>query len=132
KQNIFCFSNLPEDHELYSTTNKGEYGFLTDEYNGVSPSSGYFIKPKLYSVQFPDGTRKLGVKGVPKRHAPSHEDFRAVLFNQRVITKTIPQIRQKAHQNMIIKPQKICAQGISTKRWFSSRNESLPFGHYRL
>lgn len=69
KQDLHLYdtSNYPQDHPLYSTTNKKVIGKLKDETGSLPISEFVGLPPKMYSIKLDDGKEKRRGKGSKKQ-----------------------------------------------------------------
>ena len=78
----FDFSNLPENHHLYSTVNKATIGKMKDECRGKILTSFIGLHAKLYSLTTDDGNQVAKTAGVKKhitKRDLKHSVFRAAV-----------------------------------------------------
>ena len=63
-KHLFDTSDYPENHPLYSDTNKKAIGCFKDECNGVPHTHFIGLRPKMYSLLQLDQKEKRTAKGV--------------------------------------------------------------------
>ena len=60
------FSDYPETHKCFNTTNNKVLGKFKDEENGKIIKEAICLKPKMYAIKTGDGIRKKA-KVIPKK-----------------------------------------------------------------
>ena len=127
---LYDTSNFPEDHPLYSTTNK-KVGKFKDELGGKVLTEFIGLRPKMYSYAGEDsGKRAKGVKKSVLRKSITHDDYRSCLFEKEVFHRDMPGLRSYHH---VIKGEtvhKVALAPLDTKRYILPDGIStLAFGH---
>jgi hypothetical protein len=129
---LFDHSNYPDNHILYSETNKNKFGCIQDEFAGVSPTSAHYLGPKSYSASNEVDMRKVSGKGIKKPFIPSHSAYKEVAGFSKVLRIDVRSIRSINKENVMYVQTKIGLTPGSIKRWFTSPNDSLPHGYKGL
>ena len=127
---LYDTSNFPEDHPLYSTTNK-KVGKFKDELGGKVLTEFIGLRPKMYSYAGEDsGKRAKGVKKSVLRKSITHDDYRSCLFEKEVFHRDMPGLRSHAHTIYGATVHKVALAPLDTKRYILDDGIStLAFGH---
>ena len=124
-------SNFPEDHPLYSTTNKKVIGKFKDELGGKVLTEFIGIRPKMYSFVGEDsGKRAKGVKKSILQNGITHDDYRSCLLDKKVYSRDMPGLRSYNHIIHGETVHKVALAPLDTKRYILDDGIStLAFGH---
>jgi hypothetical protein len=123
------FNAYDEKSPLWNSVHKRTIGVYTDEYNGNNPEHALFVRPKCYSAVDANGERiKKSCKGVQDKFVPPHSSYVDVVKNNAVVEVEVTGIRSFQMQNYIVTANKKAVCGMSTKRYFTDKNTSVPFG----
>ena len=127
---LYDTSNFPEDHPLYTTTNK-KVGKFKDELGGKVLTEFIGLRPKMYSyVGEESGKRAKGVKKSVLRKSITHYDYKKCLLNREVFHRDMPGLRSYHH---VIKGEtvhKVALAPLDTKRYILDDGIStLAFGY---
>ena len=126
---LYDTSNFPEDHPLYSTTNK-KVGKFKDELGGKVLTEFMGLRPKMYSyVGEESGKRAKGVKKSVLRKSITHDDYRSCLFEKEVFHRDMPGLRSRAHTIYGETVHKVALAPLDTKRYILDGISTLAFGH---
>ena len=127
---LYDTSNFPEDHPLYSTTNK-KVGKFKDELGGKVLTEFIGLRPKMYSYAGEDsGKRAKGVKKSVLRKSITHDDYRSCLFEKEVFHRDMPGLRSHAHTIYGETVHKVALAPLDTKRYILDDGIStLAFGN---
>ena len=93
---LFNFSNYSKDSEIYDDTNKKVIGKMKDEYGGAIIDQFIGLKSKMYSIKKINGSESITIKGV--NIATEVNEFKDVLFNEKVIRHQMKRIQAKKHE----------------------------------
>ena len=133
---IMDLSNYPKDHFLYDDRYGKVVGRFKDELAGSIIEEFIALKPKLYSILYNDGRYKNRAKGVQKsvlKRTITHQDYKDVLFRNRIIDSQTRRIQSKDHQLSTIESTKRVFQPFEDKRYYLDDGiHSLAFGHYKI
>jgi hypothetical protein len=132
-------SNYPKDHPLYSTQLAGVLGAFKDEFAGKYILELVFLRPKSYSFLFADSDvqieQRARCKGVSRqvvRSTLNHDRYRQCIHNREVLYTSSRRLASRYQEIFLMEERKLSLGFFETKRAWYNRNESLPFGHYRL
>jgi len=126
-------SNYPHSHPLYSATLDSVLGLYKDEAKGVRIKECIFLRPKCYAMLLESLEEILKSKGVGLRG--SNVTYDSYLWTYLSGEKTkIPQVKFTTtnHQLYTTTSEKVALHCFDDKRYWTSRNESLPYGHYSI
>ena len=93
---MFDFSNYSKDSTFYDDTNKNVIGKMKDEYGGTIIDQFIGLKSKIYSIKKINGSESSTTKGV--NIATEFNEFKDVLFNEKVIRYKMKRIQSKKHK----------------------------------
>jgi hypothetical protein len=119
KSDLFDFSNYPENHFLYSVTNKKVIGKMTDEAGGKILESFVGVAPKMYSF-LGENIKKQAAKGVKRsivKKFIDHRRFKKVLFKQKKLLCKMNLIRSKNHKLFTGNFTKVALHSFDSKRY---------------
>ena len=128
------FSDYPETHKCFNTTNKKVLGKFKDEENGKIIKEAICLKPKMYAIKTEDGTHKKA-KGIPKKKVEKELPFnkyKSTLNNTNRDKIKYTSIRSEKHVISTINQEKTGLSNYDDKRYWKNNLESLPYGHYSL
>ena len=136
-RSVLDTSNYPENHFLYSTSNRFIPGKFKDE---NPPKSGNEViqfcglKSKMYSILFKNQLEKMKAKGVAKNSLKnvSHLDYIKSLTGENSLISSIFAIRSYKQQLYTIKTDKHSINAYDDKRYLINAIETLPYGHYKI
>ena len=129
----FDSSNYPQNHPLYSISNKARLGCFKDETGGQEIEEMILLKPKMYSIKYKNKENGIKrAKGISKSvvHRMNHYDYKDVLENQTESSIDMTTLRSKRHT---VTTHTLRKRGLSAwedKRCWLEPNFSLPHGHY--
>ena len=103
---MFYYSNYSKDATFYDDTNKKVIGKMKDEYDGVNVDQFIGLKSK---------TESSTTKGV--NIAREFNEFKDVLFNEKVIRHKIKRIQAKKHKIETSEIDKISLSYFDDKRY---------------
>lgn len=140
----FDFSNYPEDHPLYSLTNKAVIGKFKDETASVPIIEFCGLRSKMYSILTADGKQKMAAAGIKKAVAKRelhHQLYKKILVGPSMVQSVDEPfedlyVNQKTfrsfnHQVYTIDTRKVGLTRYDDKRWILSDGVSTrPHGHY--
>ena len=135
KDGLLDTSNYDQNHPLFTDNNKAKLGCIKDEVQGDFILEAVLLKPKAYSLRtLREKTCKKAAKGVQKciREGLSHEEYAAVYRHQDEVGKVMRRFQSTDHVVHTIKQEKWALSVVDNKRAWISKNESLPYGHFRL
>ena len=124
-------SDYPEDHPLFSKTNKKVIGKFKDETNGTPIREAACLRAKCY--WFDDGKSHVKCKGVSKPVAKqmTGEDYRAALAGQ---TKRVDIVSLRSYDHTIVTQtqNKVALSPYDDKRYMlDDCVHTRPHGHFR-
>ena len=93
------------------------------------------LKPKAYFLRtLSQETSKNTAKGVPKciREALTHKDYATVFRNDDEVGKVMRRFQSSDHVVHTIQQKKWALSVVDNKRAWINKNESFPYGHFRL
>ena len=131
-------SNLPKDHLLYNTCNKGALGCFKEEMNGKRILEEVCLRPKMYAIKTEDGEEKKTAKGVKKdviKNVLKFDDYKAIYEKEIAMEENNAQfeemtnLRSREHVVYTERQRKKCLSIYDNKRIWLSVNESVPIGH---
>jgi len=154
----YDLSNFPTDKEedeeeefntakFYDASNKKVLGKFKDECDGKPAHEFVGLRPKMYSLQLPEGKEKKTGKGIQKRFVKTkikHSDYRRCIQSeqrqdqqQRASWKTI---RNKTHRQKVTEETPMMTQQIAkiglcaydNKRWLRDAVSSYAYGHCKI
>ena len=146
-KSMFDTSNFPKVHNntflqqlnLFDKTNNKVLGKFKDECPVAPIYKFVFLKPKMYAYKKCEGKEKDSVvkraKGIPTDYVKKQQTFatyQSAFDNIECKDITAKCIRSKNHQNVTIEITKAGLNQFCSKRYNISKNESLPFGHYKV
>jgi hypothetical protein len=126
-------SDYPVDHPLYSTANKKVIGKVKDEMNGKIIREVICLKSKQYSILLDDEYNLKKIKGlsksVTKKHI-THDDFKTVLLEDRIMHHEMPVLRSQDHQMYVENMNKKSMTPFDDKRYILEDGiRTVAFGH---
>ena len=128
------FSDYPETHKCFNTTNKKVLGKFKDEENGKIIKEAICLKPKMYAIKTEDGIHKKA-KGIPKKKVEKELQFNKYKNTLNNINRdkiNYTSIRSESHVINTINQEKTGLSNYDDKRYWKNFLESLPYGHYSL
>ena len=132
----YDMSNHPADHFLQSNKNKKVLGKMKDECAGTPIAEFVGLKPKMYSILKADGGQERRSKGVKKcvvKKYILHEQYKAALFDPKMLRHGMNVLRSKKHHIYGQHVTKITLSPLDTKRWISADGiNTLAYGHNSL
>ena len=138
RQQHFDFSNYPNNHQLYSETNKMVMGKMKDESNGSVITEFVGLRPKMYSyttLVSADLKESKRAKGIQRAALASihHADYVAQLNVPNENYVNIRRIGQKHHRIYTIESEKRGLCSFDDKRYMLSDGiHTLAHGHYKV
>ena len=127
----FDSSNYPQDHPLYSTSNKAKLGCFKDEAGGKIIEEMILLRPKMYSMKYLGEESSIKrAKGI-SRHlvaSTSHETYREVFVRQEETSYQMTILRSKLHSIETVTFRKRGLSAWEDKRCWLDANSSLPHG----
>ena len=127
-------SNYPEDHPLYTTTNKARLGCFKDETAGRDIEEMVCLRPKMFSIRLVDSESGIrGAKGIGRSivRRLSHLDYRSAYDNANETSVHMTTIRSTNHTIQTVTFKKRALSAWDDKRCWLGPNSSVPHGHYR-
>ena len=137
KQDLHLYDNrnYPQDHPLYSTTNKKVIGKLKDETGSLPISEFVGLRSKMYSIKLDNGKEKKTGKGIKKsvlKKEMRHQDFKDCLFLRQDYEHTMVNFRSQHHQLFTIKQSKRSLSPFDDKRYILEDGcTTTAHGHWR-
>ena len=130
---IFDSSNYPQDHPLYSTSNKARLGCFKDEGAGKVIEEMILLRPKMYSIKFigEEGGIKRA-KGI-SRHlvaSTSHHAYQEAFFSKLETSYQMTILRSRLHTVETVTFRKRGLSAWEDKRCWLEANSSVPHGSY--
>ena len=132
---LIDFSNYDPKHPNYTKRNRLVPGKWKDDFAGIPLEVVIALRAKMYAIKRAGLQDKMRAKGVPGSCMQdiSFEDYKKVFEDQDVTHITMTQIRQQYHQLYTVEASKLAFSPLNDKRYQPSmREDSLPFGHYKL
>ncbi|XP_035231310.1 uncharacterized protein LOC118203166 isoform X1 [Stegodyphus dumicola] len=133
--NLFDTSDYPENHPLYSLTNKKTIGKMKDELSGQIAQEFVGLKPKMYSL-LSNSTEKKTAKGVSKtilKRQIRHVDYVNCLLQQQRGLAHAQRIASHSHQIKTVAYTKATLCPFDTKRYLLDDGiSSYAYGHYAI
>lgn len=133
-------SNMPENHPLYTTKNKGKLGKFKEELGGIPIEEVVALRPKMYCIKSQREEKKTA-KGINKtvlKEQFRFEQYKAVFErSMREDENDTPtyihqfNFRSRRHEVQTVRQRKKALTIADTKRYWISPNVSYPFGHYK-
>ena len=135
-EDLFDFSDYPQNHQCFSLQNKKVIGKFKDEMAGCFIREFIGLKAKMYSVKSTNGKESIKAKGVSKaavKKKLSHDHYRNVINNQQTIMVTMNAIQSKKHELMTLCTNKKTLSIADDKRYILEDGIStLAYGHYSI
>ena len=132
----FDFSEYPEDHRLYSLTNKKVLGKMKDEVKGEMMTEFCALKAKLYSFVIADNHQFKKAKGVKKNVVRKTFVFQVYLDCLRtgqLLYREMASIRSYNHEIHTIQQKKIALSAFDDKRCIQEDGiRTLAWVHYSI
>jgi hypothetical protein len=129
-------SDYPEDHKLYSKTNKKVVGKFKDECNGKPISEFVGLRPKMYSIKVVDDREIKKAKGVSKpvvEQELNHATYVECVKNACKKTHTMISMKSDHHHMGTYKTNKISLSALDTKKYICADGvTTLAYGHHRI
>ena len=131
---LYDISNYPNDHPLYSETNKKVLGKMKDECGGDAIYEVVAVRSKMYSVLSKKNIRKAkGVKKNVIEKEITHENYKKALFERKQFMHKMKILRSEGHEMYGMCMNKISISPFDTKRWIADDGiQMLAYGHFRL
>ena len=128
---LYDTSNFPEDHPLYSTTNKKVVGKFKDELGAIIMTEFIGLRPKMYSYTGEESEKRTkGVKKSVLKKTIEHDDCGNCLFKHEVFNRDMTQLRSYGHVIHGETMNKIALSPLDTKRYILHDGiTTLAFGH---
>ena len=111
----FDFSNYSKDSKFFNETNKKVIGKMRDESEGKIIDEFVGLKSKMYSMKNIDGKESNTAKGV--NIATEFNEFKATLFNKKIIKHKMRRIQGKKHKMGTYEINKILLSCFDDKRF---------------
>ena len=125
-------SNYAPDHILYSSTFANQIGLFKDEGHGDEFDEAVFLNTKCYSLHRP-GSGQMRAKGVIlKQTSINHDNYLAVYNDGMPLNVNQTTFQTVNHQIFTVKRTKRALTVFENKRFWTSRNTSLAYGHWRI
>ena len=134
----FDFSNYPEDHPNYDTSNHLIPGKFKDEMGGIFIEEFCGLRSKMYSILKAGGKEKKAANGVltqVKNDVITHEDYRDVLIDQKVRFHGGTKIHHEEHQLYTVDVAKKSLSPYNDKKWITYNDGEFTcysYGHYKI
>ena len=112
---MFDFSNYSKDSKFFNETNKKVIGKMKDEFGGVIITEFVGLNSKMYSIKKIDGKEHNTAKGVSI--ATEFDNFKDVLFNEKIIRHKMKRIQSKKHKLGTYEIDKISLSCFDVKRY---------------
>ena len=136
KDRLFDNSDYNKESPFYNTANKKVIGKFKDEACGVPITEFVGLRSKMYSYMKDNEKGGKTAKGIKKnviKKNLTHENYKAVLFNNRQLRHTIKTIRSEKHQLGSFKLNKISLSCFDDKRFIHENGiTSYAYGHYKI
>ena len=126
--------DYPKDHPLYSEHNKKVLGKIKDETNGLPIRDFVALKAKMHAFRVGNETEKRA-KGITRavvRDNISWVDYYNCLFDSRVQSNIVTNIRSTNHILNTVRTLKLSLSPFDDKRYYLNNIESVPWGHYSI
>ena len=132
----FDNSDYPENSPYFNITNKKVIGCFKDEAAGVPVVEFVGLRSKMYSYMKDNDKGGKTAKGIKKNvieNNLTHENYKAVLFNDKQIHHKIKTIRSEKHQLGSFELNKISLSCFDDKRFIHENGiTSYAYGHYKI
>ena len=128
---IMDFSNYPEDHELFDSSRKQQYGFLKNEVPSARIEKFVGLRAKSYCFVTDDQRTEMKAKGVPaafRRKIPFESMARCLESTSGQLNVEYWAIRSKTHVNRTVRGEKLAFSAFDDKRWLLCPRHSVPYG----
>ena len=130
------FSGYDKNHKCYDATNKKVLGKFTDECEGKIMTGFIGLRPKCYAFKIHgDDKEYKKCKGTAKntvKRKIKYDDYNKVLETNEVIHRSFNSIRSKNHKIFSINTTKVSLNSYENKRYWTTSEESLAYGHYEI
>ena len=135
-EDLFDFSNYPEDHPNFSNKNKKVVGKMKDECAKRILTEFCGLKSKVYSLKFDDGSYKNTCKGVQKcvtKDDITFDDYVHTLNTKISQTNKVTRIMSTKHNISLVSQNKISLSCYDDKRYILDDGiTTLAYGHYKI
>ena len=129
----FDSSNYPQDHPLFSVSNKAKLGCFKDETAGKIIEEMICLRPKMYSMKLlGQETAIKRAKGI-SRHlvtSTSHNTYREAFLSQKETSYQMTIFRSRLHTIETVTFRKRGLSAWEDKRCWLEANSSVPHGSY--
>ena len=112
---MFDFSKYPKDSKFFDGANKKVIGKMKDESEGKTIGEFVGLKSKMYSILSDDSKESNTAKGV--NIATDFNDFKATLFNKKVVRHKMRRFQSKKHKLGTYEIIKISLSCLDDKRF---------------
>ena len=128
----FDSSNYPQDHPLYSTTNKAVLGCFKDETSGCEIEEMILLKPKMYAMKLQQNNYIKRAKGISKSVVRDikFSDYQTTFDEMKQSHVNMTIIKSRLHSIETVTFRKRALSAWEDKRCWLDVNHSLPHGHY--
>lgn len=127
-------SGYPEEHALFSESNKKVVGKFKDETNGLTIRAFEANGVKNYAFVYGDGVEVKHLKGVNKgtqKYMLSFADWRAQRDAAEPLYVQCTSLRAVSHTLYTITADRVALSRCDTKRFWLADGSSLPLGHFK-
>ena len=132
----FDNSDHNKESPFYNTANKKVIGKFKDEAAGVPVVEFIGLRSKMYSYMKDNDEGGKTAKGIKKnviKKNLTHENYKAVLFNNKQMHHTIKTIRSEKHQLGSYEINKVSLSCFDDKRFIHQNGiTSYAYGHYKI
>ena len=132
KKDFFDFSNLKEEHPLYSLVNKKVLGKFKDEAGGEEIYEFVALRPKMYSILYKSGEQNKRIKGIKKSTIEEikHFHFKQTLQERKLKYSTYDTIRSFKHKVYMLHESKLSLSPFEDKRYLLEDGiKSMAYGN---
>ena len=132
-------SNLPKDHVLYNTCNKGVMGMFKEETGGAHITEHVALRPKMYAILTESGEEKRRAKGVKKdiiNNQLTFQMYKEIYLKERRQEEDVAHfgeftsLQSREHVVHTERAKRKFLSIYDNKRYWLDANHSLPHGHY--
>ena len=135
RDNLLDSSNYPNNHPLFSNTNKAKLGCIKDEAGGTTFKEWVFLRPKCYSlltIKNKEMKRAKGVRRATVAKIINHALYKEAFLKQREFVHNQTRLGSTRHQLRTINYDKKSLSFFENKRAWVEVNKSHPYGNHRL
>jgi len=131
---LFDFSEYPQEHFLRNDGNKKVPGKMKDETHGEPISEFIALRSKMYSFlcRGKECKRAKGISKVTVKKDLKHAYYKDTLFGKKSVISTMKCLRNRNHELFCQTIQKTSLCPFDDKRYLIDAVRSYAYGHYKI